>query len=282
MKKNKLNIVLALMLVVAGISGTKLTANAETEGLSWSVTYNGSGFTSTYDASNATISDAMPGDTIEYTVEYINGSSEAAVFYMNADVVKTLEEGAEASGGAYSYKITTNTSDTPIFDSETVGGDATAVVGLDQVNGKEGAYFSLGEVAVGKSGKVTVSISLDGNSQTNSYMDTLAEIELKFGAESATSYENSKKIVKTVTKTNTVTKYASYSEKKSIVKKVVKTLDNGTEVVVIDDDDVPLAGDSPLTGDSILPIVFCGILFVVGLMFVIAYFRLVNKKEEVA
>ncbi len=271
MKRLYLNMVLALTLVATSFTANKIDAQAETAGIGWEVTYDGSKITSSYDAANCKISNVMPGDTIEYTVQYNNASGAEANFYMNADVVKSLEKGSEATGGAYSYKITQSGNEIPLFDSETVGGDADAAiakVGLDQVNGNEGSYFSLGSLADKASGSVTVSITLDGNSQTNAYMATLAELEIKFGAEPTSSAREG----------DTVEKH------NSVVKRVVNTLDGGTEVVIIDDDTIPLAGgDNPLTGDSIMPLVICGAFLFFGLILIVWYFVMTrNKKEEVA
>jgi hypothetical protein len=57
------------------------------------------------------------------------------------------------------------------------------VLGLKQVNGKDEAYFSLGTLAAGASGKITVEIVLDGNSQSNSYMATAGQLSIQFAAE---------------------------------------------------------------------------------------------------
>ena len=43
---------------------------------------------------------------------------------------------------------------------------------------------------------------------------------------------------------------------------------------------VPLYGGSPKTGDSILPILFCGIAFLVGVAFILWYFRMESKKKQ--
>ena len=270
MKKLHLNTVLALMVMTAGFAFAGTTAHAETLKVDpWDVTYTGSSMKSNYDPSKATISSTMPGDTIQYSVNYVNGSGSDATFYMSSDVVKTLEEGSEATGGAYSYKITYTGSDQPLFDSETIGGDESVsdIIGLNQVNGNQGSYFSLGSVPAGESGTVTVTVTLDGNSQTNKYMSTLAELEIKFGAEP----------------TDTAHKGDSVERHNTVVRNVVNTLDGGTEVVIIDDEDIPLDGGNPLTGDSILPLLMCAVAFVVGLMMIIWYFILTRKqKEEVA
>ena len=290
MKKKHLNIVLALAVSFVGLVGLSIDAKAETEKVEWKVTYTGLSFESTYEADKATLSNAMPGDTINFTVDYVNGTGESADFYMSADVLKTLEDNNKATGGAYTYKITSTTTANPtVFDSETIGGDASAdsVVGLAQVDEGEGAYFSLGTVASGKSGTVTISIDLDGNSQNNSYMSALAQLNIKFGAEPVSEKEENKTEYKTITKTNTIVNKIVNRDKVSIVKQVARTLEDGNQIVIIDEEQVPtngttyINGSNPQTGDSILPLVVCSLLMLVGIALVIWYFKLTrdNKKE---
>lgn len=280
MKKKIMNVILALTLVM-GFNNIAITTHAAEDNLSysWDVTYDGSKFSSTYDSKDAVIKNAMPGDTITYTVNYINASKEDTDFYLNADVVKSLEDKSVAEGGAYSFKITNNGES--IFDSETIGGDAEEVVGLKQVNGNEGAYFSLGTVKTGNANKGTVQITivLDGNSQTNSYMDAAANLEIKFGAEDTESAKRGKTIINK--KVNTITKNVPITTKKSIVKQVLKTLDNGTEIVAIDEDDVPLAiGANPQTGDSAMPLVLCMAMLIVGVGLISWYVVITIKNKK--
>jgi len=284
MKKKYMNIVLALTLVAAGFIGLKTEALADTlDPVTWTVTYDGSdSFASTYDAETAKVTGAMPGDTITYEVTYKNASTEAANFYMDASVVKTLEEGSDATGGAYTYKILSDKSTTPLFDSKTVGGDNEDVQGLMQVNGNEDAYFDLGTLAVGESGTVTVIIVLDGNTQSNSYMAAVGQLSILFAAEPESNDNEGIVITKTVTKTNTVFNQIVNHSKQKVSKKVERTLPNGTQIVVIEDEDTPLFGENPLTGDSILPLVFCGITLLLGLFLIFMYFRMTRNNKEVA
>ena len=284
MKKKYMNIVLALTLVAAGFIGLKTEALADTlDPVTWTVTYDGTDtFGTTYDADKATVSGAMPGDTITYEVTYKNASTEAANFYMDANVVKTLEEGSDATGGAYTYKILSDKSTTPLFDSETVGGDNDDVVGLTQVNGNSEAYFDLGALAVGDSGKVTVIIVLDGNTQSNSYMAAVGKLNIQFAAEPESDNKDGIVITKTITNTKTIFTTHTNHAKQKVSKKVERTLPNGTKIVVIEDEDTPLFGENPLTGDSILPLVFCGITLLLGLFLIFMYFRMTRNNKEVA
>lgn len=282
MKKTLFNIVLALTLVTAGMTGLKLNANAETISRGWTVTYSVDGnkkpvYTSTYSTDYSPVENAMPGDTIEYNIKYVNSSGEDADFYMNANVIDSLEEGS--AGGAYSYKITNNGKD--IFDSDIVGGDGAAVVGLNQVSGNGGLYFSLGSVNATRSGNVKVSITLDGDSQLNSYGNKDASLEFFFQAEPTRVAKENR--IHTIQKIVDVTKDVKVSEERTIVKQIVRTLDNGTEVVEIDDSDVPLAGGDPRTGDSILPMALCSAMFAIGMCLIIwSVATSINKKRREA
>lgn len=284
MKKKYMNIVLALTIVAAGFIGLKAEALADTlDPVTWTVTYDGTDtFGTTYDEDKATVSGAMPGDTITYEVTYTNASNEVANFYMDANVLKTLEDGSDATGGAYTYKILSDKSETPLFDSETVGGDNDDVVGLTQVNGNSEAYFDLGALAVGDSGKVTVIIVLDGNTQSNSYMAAVGKLNIQFAAEPESDNKDGIVITKTITNTKTIFTTHTNHAKQKVSKKVERTLPNGTKIVVIEDEDTPLFGENPLTGDSILPLVFCGIALLFGLFLIYMYFRMTRNNKEVA
>lgn len=289
MIKKTINMVLALTLIVAGMTVVKVDAAAAADkSYEWGVTYNGSKFLPTdgkeYDANKAKLKDVMPGDTIEYVVTYENKDKdgEAIDFYLNANVVKSLEDTSSAAGGAYTFKILNN--GVELFDSET-GGDAVSAegaVGLNLVNGNQGAYFSLGSVPINGSGNVVVSIKLDGNSQTNDYMSAIANLDLKFVAEPTNSLSEKKTIINQIVNIKTVKVEDKKTEKRSIVKQVVKTLDNGTEVVAIDDSDVPLAG--PQTGDKFIPMAICSAMFVIGMFLIVWYAAICvnSKKKEVS
>ena len=273
MKKKIINIVLALAVAAAGLMATNITSFASTQTTGWDVSYDGNGLSSNYDVNKSTITSVMPGDTVVFEVNYKNDSSAAADFYLSTDIITSLEEknadgsAASISGGAYSYTISyildgaTNT----LYDSTTVGGDNTTVIGLKQVQGNldsnQNTFFSVGRVTNGKAGTVVIEIKLDGNSQDNAYMQKLAELDVKFGVEA----------VSTAVAENVVTT----TETKS----VVYTIPGGTEVVVLEEPAIPLA-NNPITGDAVLPIFICGSMLILGLLLIVFYFWLSKKQRE--
>lgn len=277
MNKVYKNLIIAAAFSFIGFMCFSNEAKAEEHKLEWDITYTqDQQLTSTFDASKAKFDDVMPGDTIVYQVNMINNYSGSADFFMEANVLKTLELGdgnnqTGAANGAYEYYIVSSQLEMPVFSSDTVGGDTDFddVVGLSQISGQENAFLSLGTVEAGKSGNVVITIKLDGNTQDNSYKSQLGQLQFVFGAEPTDSVR---------TGNDTIV------EHNEIVKKVVNVVPGETEIIVIDDDSIPLSIDgNPRTGDSILPILFCGIALILGLSLIVIYFRMTKEeKEEVA
>ena len=204
-----------------------------------------------------------------------NTSADATNFYLSTDIINSLEDksadgsASSATGGAYSYKVsyTVDGKETIIFDSDVLGGEST-VKGLNQVKsnlaeGKE-AFFPLGTLNNGGAGTVTIQINLDGNSQDNAYMYKLATLDVKFGVEKAEQPQD--KVIN-----NTVTRNEVY------------TIPGGQQVIAIDEPTTPLAGGSPQTGDSIVPLVGCTAGLLVGMVLIGWYFIISKKgRKEVA
>lgn len=279
MKKLYLNMVLALTLVVAGTLGVSSTVKAQTKSLEWTVQYDGGDTFETLgkDATKSTISGTMPGDTLKYVVTYSNAYDKTTDFFLNAEVLSSLEDGAKndatttekAAGGAYSFsvKYTANGTTETIYDSDTVGGDSVVSQGLNQTN-KDNAYVNVGRLTKGQSGVVTIEIKLDGNSQDNSYMEKLAKMNVQFAVQDSSEVDG---------------KHTVIHKENETKRTVVYRIPGGKQVVYIDDDTlVPLDGGNPLTGDSVLPLVICGIALLIGIALILWYFRMTRDNKEVA
>lgn len=188
MRKKILCLVMGLMMVM----GTSLTAFAEDyQGASgWLADFDGDSINSNF--ATADIADQMngilPGDSIELNVSVRNSDDRTTDWYMTNEVVQTLEDArASASGGAYEYRLTYTDgsgTQTVLFDSSTVGGeDLTGGEGLHQVDGSTQEYFYLERLGEGETGRVTLWLRVDGETQGNGYQLTLAELRLNFAVE---------------------------------------------------------------------------------------------------
>ena len=273
MKRRKINIVLALALTVAGLMTQELTADAKTHNpennpeLAWNVTYKNGELKSSYSISNGTIAGIMPGDTVIYEVTYKNEDSTAD-FYLSTAVIDALEDEG-ASGGAYAFKLSYqkdgDATPTYLYNSDTLGGDSSGLKQIQKnVNDAKNTYFEVGRLNKGEQAKAVLEITLDGNSQDRSYMSKFANIDLQFGVEKVDNVPEPKYVTKTNTRT------------------VVYKVPGGSEVVLITDPSIPLAG-GPQTGDVVFPLIVCTVALIVGILLIILYFIASKKqREEVA
>lgn len=189
--------ILSLALTFAMLSAVPMSVSAETlsGGDDWSVSFSGSGMESNFTSADLdeVIYDMQPGDTATFQVALINEHSKEADWYMSNDIVISMEDSMEASGGAYEYLLTYTDADgeeTTIYSSETVGGeDTTGGAGLHKVSDALGEWFYLSRLAGGASGIVNLEVKLDGETIGNDYQNKLAELAMQFAAEEAAEDE---------------------------------------------------------------------------------------------
>ena len=289
MKTKYINIILALSLVVAGAMTPAAQVQAKDHpAVKWDVTYskstigNKGSLTSTYN-SNAeeilkakeSIKKVMPGDKITYEATCINASDSSADFYLTTDIVKSLEDGKDASGGAYTYElyylpdgVTDKANATYIYNDELVGGDDTGLHQIkerkeDGLSDSEKTFFRVATITAGHNGKVVLEISLDGNSQDSSYMSALANINMEFGVEETPVPGIADRVINT-----------------SKTVRVVNKVPAGSEIVKINDPTMPLAGGGPATGDELIPVIACSLGLLLGILIIISYFAVERKQER--
>ena len=173
----------------------------------WYVEYNSAGrmadnYTQKTWADN--VGNLQPGDDITLTVELRHSNNNAGDWYLTNEVLKSLEDG-DATGSAYGYKLSYEgpSNSRTLYESETVGGTGSAE-GLAEATNAMDDYFYLGTLNKGETGKVKVTVSLDGETEGNAYFDTLARLQLKFAVEenSTTPTERQRTKVENTTENN--------------------------------------------------------------------------------
>ena len=216
MKKKVLCLVMAGA-VAAGTmtAGTGIRVYAEdfTSQGDWSVTFNGEGMESNFSSQEMAdeIFGILPGDTIELKVEVQNNSQEDTDWYMSNEVIKSLEEGSSARGGAYGYQlryVSVSGEETMLFDSDTIGGDEGEEA-LQEVTGSLEDYFYLDRLGSREGGTVYLTVALDGETQGNDYQNTLARLQMNFATEIAEpeTVRDEDKIIKRTVKEESKTLY---------------------------------------------------------------------------
>lgn len=180
-------------LMVLLLLGSKMPAQAEEyTGGDWKVAFTGEGMESNF--SSADISDAVyalqPGDSVTIRLALENRGSRVTDWYMTNQVLSSLEDSSDtARGGAYAYELTYTDAEggaNTLYSSESVGGEKETAAGLGLHEATDGLdeYFRLDTLSPGERGTVTLTVSLDGETQGNAYQNTLADLRMNFAVES--------------------------------------------------------------------------------------------------
>lgn len=133
----------------------------------------------------------VPGEEVKLDIDVENKSSKMVDWYVESNVLKTFEEGTKASGGSYEYEMLYTDSKgnkVVIYSSEDVGGEGSE--GLKEATNGTEEYFYLTRMQAGEKGVFTTRVALDGETVTNDYQLTLADININFAVDVVEAGEN--------------------------------------------------------------------------------------------
>ena len=124
-----------------------------------------------------------PGDDATITINLINKSGKTVNWYMN-NTSEPFEQDSAASDAMYEYDVIVSGKAEPIFSSEYVGGEGgNGVADATETLNGEGEYFFVDQLSPNGQGHVSLYLALDGETQNNSYQETLSKLIVKFAAE---------------------------------------------------------------------------------------------------
>lgn len=184
---------LALLVILITVATVTAYAEDVPYTYSWTATYNGTNIVTDFNQAQLTalLSSMLPGDEMTFGVKIANASSIATRWYMKNWVKKTLENGSIATAGGYSYLL--KYKDTVLYDSNIGGEDQILTQNQQLKEGLEEAtlnlddWFFLDTLNPNEAGGiVSLTVSLDGETQGNVYQNTAAEIALQFAVERKT------------------------------------------------------------------------------------------------
>lgn len=177
-----------------GVSATEARKGAGAEaGRDWQAVFTGESLESDFNEENFAQAayELQPGESIVLSIVLKNEDTLSSDWYLSNEVLESLEDNSYAEGGAYTYILTyreADGTDRILYSSMTVGGEEDRAEpgrqGLHQaVEGLEDTFY-LDRLEAGESGRLSLEIGLDGETQGNDYQNTLARLRLRFAVES--------------------------------------------------------------------------------------------------
>ncbi len=184
--------IIAYILLAGMLFSAPATAHAESLTSERNVSFTSENKLSTdYESGDvdSEVHNLQPGDDITITLNLKNDNPSASNWYMTNEVMQSLEEtaGSNASGGAYEYELvyTDPTGAREVlFTSDTVGGENNGSrVGLKAATSGLEDFLYLDTLAPGEQGIITLRVALDGETEGNSYQNTLARLQMNFAVD---------------------------------------------------------------------------------------------------
>ena len=173
-------------------------AFAESNTYNGTAYFNGKNVVSTFKTGEIAdaITELQPGDDVTFRVKYTNKHKEETDWYLENEVLQTLEKADAArkvpegtgtpENGGYTYELIhkdKNGTTQVLFSNSKVGGEAKPadMEGLEQATNALDDWFYLQSLDYKESGELTLSIKFDGETEVNDYMDTNGGVMLRFG-----------------------------------------------------------------------------------------------------
>jgi hypothetical protein len=175
------------MIAAAIVMAPLMTQVKADETGKWSATFDGKAITSNFSQKeiNDLLSDMQPGDSTVLTVSLTNAYKDPSSWYVKNEVLESFEDSSIANGGAYTYKLSYFSPDNQelvLFNSDNVGGK-DSVEYLKEATQYLKDYSFIGKLNQGQTGRMELTVILEGETHRNDYQDTIANIMMKFAVE---------------------------------------------------------------------------------------------------
>ncbi len=198
--KNSVKTIVLLIVCIMSVLIAAECSFAESKKYNGKAYFDGKAVKSTFKAGKIAdaISELQPGDDVTFRVKYTNKYKEETDWYMENEVLQTLEKADAArkvpegtgtpENGGYTYELIhrdKNGKKQVLFSNSKVGGEAKPanMEGLEQATNALDDWFYLQSLGYKESGELTLSIKFDGETEVNDYMDTNGGVMLRFGVE---------------------------------------------------------------------------------------------------
>lgn len=206
--KNSIKTMVLLIVCIMSVLIAAECSFAESKKYNGKAYFDGKAVKSTFKTGEVAdaISELQPGDDVTFRVKYTNRHKEETDWYLENEVLQTLEKADAArkvpegtgtpENGGYTYELIhkdKNGKKQVLFSNSKVGGEAKPadMEGLEQATNALDDWFYLQSLGYKESGELTLSIKFDGETEVNDYMDTNGGVMLRFGVEIKKHNKNS-------------------------------------------------------------------------------------------
>lgn len=180
---------MALMLLL----GMTVSVNAEKKKVDGHCWFDGGSTIESEDFHDDTIATSIsglePGDDVTFLVEFKNKYKDTTYWYMNSDVLQTLEESFDRTqNGGYTFRLThikPNGERQVLFSNEEVGGDTkvAGMEGLHQATNATKEWFFIQKLKPKQKAYTELYVKFDGETEVNDYMDTYGKLKVAYAVE---------------------------------------------------------------------------------------------------
>ncbi|NBK97462.1 MAG: hypothetical protein EOM50_05510 [Erysipelotrichia bacterium] len=127
------------------------------------------------------------GETRELSIQLVNHSDKEVDFFMNTEVLQSLEKSVQSNGAGYnvSLKLAKGNEDHYIFGSEEGALVGANENGLYDLNGTLNEKYLLTSLGANEKAVLSLVIGIDGTTSRNDYQASVGELQMDFSV----SYE---------------------------------------------------------------------------------------------
>ena len=168
--------IVTLLITAALLLATGLSASAAE-----TITFKGQAekFVTSVDGDVETFTDMLTGETRTVSLTLKNEDSSEMKFYMSAEILDNIASKTADSQAVYDFVISKNGQ--PFFTT-IIGGGTAKNTSAGEKYLDESNNILLDTLARGQSDVIDISLTLEGNSTGNSYMEKTGQIQLVFTA----------------------------------------------------------------------------------------------------
>ncbi len=179
----KIKIMVCLTALLLGLSQAASVMAAE----SGSIVYEENAQNFVTNVSGDEFDGIRPGETRSMTLSLENSSAESMKFYISGEILENIAASG-SKNAIYDFTITKGKETSPFFAAVIGGGSRADNISVGAEYLTSDNQILLDTLSKGEKVDITITLSLDGDSADNTYMEQQGTIQLTFMADTLASY----------------------------------------------------------------------------------------------